>query len=154
MATFPQQQEGQSTTRPPYFNGTNYGYWKARMKVFLQQDFQIWKSVQSGYVEPTKDLEEWTEGEQQASNVNAKAMNALICALSPEEFNRVTNLQTAKEIWDLLEITHEGTNQVKESKLNYMFREYELFEMQPNETITEMYTRFSNLTNGLKGLGK
>ena len=27
---------GQSVLIPPLFNGTNYAYWKVRMKVFLQ----------------------------------------------------------------------------------------------------------------------
>ncbi|XP_077232456.1 uncharacterized protein LOC143869783 [Tasmannia lanceolata] len=154
MAIFPQHLEGQSTTRPPYFNGSNYGYWKANMKIFLTQDFQIWRAIQNGYTLPTKNLDEWAEQEQQASNYNAKAMNALICALSPEEFNRVANLTSAKEIPDILEVTHEGRSQVRESKMNHLFRQHELFQMEPNETITDMYTRFTNITNGLKVLEK
>ena len=34
--------EGQSTTRPPFFDGSNYPYWKLRMKTWLQaNDFTI-----------------------------------------------------------------------------------------------------------------
>ena len=60
----------------------------------------------------------------------------------------------AKEIWRLLEITLEGTNQVKESKINLLVHNYELFSMKENETIVEMITRFINIVNGLKALGK
>ena len=28
--------EGQSTIRPPLFNGSNYSYWACRMKTYLQ----------------------------------------------------------------------------------------------------------------------
>ncbi|CAM8925740.1 unnamed protein product [Rhodiola kirilowii] len=28
--------EGQSTTRPPLLEGSNYGYWKSKMKAFLK----------------------------------------------------------------------------------------------------------------------
>ena len=28
--------EGQSTVRPPLFNGNNYAYWACRMKIYLQ----------------------------------------------------------------------------------------------------------------------
>ncbi|XP_058005329.1 uncharacterized protein LOC131181317 [Hevea brasiliensis] len=57
---------------------------------------------------------------------------------------------SAKEVWDKLE----GTNQVKESKANKLIREYELFEMKPGETISEMSTRFTDLVNVLKALEK
>ena len=29
--------EGQSISRPPHFFGSNYNYWKARMRIFIQQ---------------------------------------------------------------------------------------------------------------------
>jgi hypothetical protein len=28
--------EGQSTNRPPLFNGSDYSYWKNRMTIYLQ----------------------------------------------------------------------------------------------------------------------
>ncbi len=51
-------------------------------------------------------------------------------------------------------MTHEGTNQVKESKINMLVHKYELFKMESNETISCMFTRFTNIVNGLKSLGK
>ena len=34
--------EGQSTSRPPYFDGTNYTYGKAIMKIYLQSiNYQV-----------------------------------------------------------------------------------------------------------------
>ncbi|GAV84312.1 UBN2 domain-containing protein, partial [Cephalotus follicularis] len=51
-------------------------------------------------------------------------------------------------------ITYEGTNQVKESKIIMLIHEYELFMMHDNENISEMFTRFTTITNSLKNLGK
>ena len=62
--------------------------------------------------------------------------------------------KSTKEIWRLLEITHEGTNQVKESKINVLVHSYELFFMKVNETIVEKITRFTDIVNGLETLGK
>ena len=59
-----------------------------------------------------------------------------------------------KKIWRLLEITHEGANQVKESKINVLSRSYELFSMNDNESIVNMFTRFTDITNGFQALGK
>ena len=53
-----------------------------------------------------------------------------------------------------LEVTHEGTNQVKESKINILVHKYDLFKMEPTESITNMFTRFINIVNSLKSLGK
>ena len=56
----------------------------------------------------------------------------------------------AKEIWKILEITHEGTNQVKDSKLRILVNDYEMFKMKPNEYIVEMFIRFTDVVNGLE----
>ena len=48
---------------------------------------------------------------------NAKAANALLSALSPQEYTRVMNLKSAKDIWDKLKSFHEGDLKVKEAKL-------------------------------------
>ena len=52
--------------------------------------------------------------------------------------------------WDTLEVTHEETNQVKESKINMLVHKYELFKIKPNESITGMYPCFTNIVNNLK----
>ena len=65
-------------------------------------------------------IDKWTVEERMNMETNTKAMNTLICALCPEEFNRISTCKTTKEIWDKLEVTHEGTNQVKETKINIL----------------------------------
>ena len=85
---------------------------------------------------------------------NAKAMNALYCALDPNEYNRISTCKLDKQIWDRLEVTHEGISQVKESKINILVHNYELFKIKTDESITEMFTRFTDIINGLKSLGK
>ena len=60
----------------------------------------------------------------------------------------------AKEIWRLLENTHEGTNQVKESTINILVHDYELFSMKDFESIVEMFSRFMVIMNELEALGK
>ncbi|GAV90909.1 UBN2 domain-containing protein, partial [Cephalotus follicularis] len=54
----------------------------------------------------------------------------------------------------LLEVTYEGTNQVKESKISILVHEYELFVMHDNECISDMFSRFTTIINSLKNLGK
>ena len=81
-------------------------------------------------------------------------MNALYCAIDQSEFNRILVCSTAHEIWHSLEIIYEGTNQVKEAKISSLVRKYELFKMKKDETITQMYTHFTDIINWLTSLGE
>ena len=45
----PSLNEGQSTNRTPLFNGVNYTYWKARIKIFIQAlDYNMWSVIING----------------------------------------------------------------------------------------------------------
>ena len=81
-------------------------------------------------------------------------MNALYCELDRSEFNRASSCEIAKYIWNLLEVTHEGTSVVKDSKISMIVHEQELFTMKPHEKIKDMFTNFTDIINSLKALGK
>jgi len=57
-------------------------------------------------------------------------------------------------MWDVLEVTHEGTNEVKRARKRALIQEYELFKMQQEESIVEVQKRFTHIVNHLMGLGK
>ena len=108
--------EWQSTTRPPFFNGNDYAYWKTRMRIYLQVlDYEVWEVVcdEVGDDIPKPSCQ-WSELEKRKLSLNSKAMNALFCALDKKEFHRVSSCESAQEIWNKLEVVDEGTNQVKE----------------------------------------
>ncbi|KAH9763720.1 hypothetical protein KPL70_001259 [Citrus sinensis] len=157
--------EGQSTTRPPFFDGNDYAYWKTIMRIYSQAlDYEIWEVVCNGPFMPMfkdevgddipKPSSQWSELEKRKISLNSKAMNALFCALDKKEFHRVSSCESAQEIWNKLEVVYEGTNQVKESKISRYTRQYELFRMEQNESVYSMYTRFTNIVNTLGALGK
>jgi hypothetical protein len=39
----------------PAFNGTNYGYWEARMQFFLKS-IDVWQILESGWTKPGLQL--------------------------------------------------------------------------------------------------
>ena len=135
------------------------------MNNFIQVvDIDCWRIILRGPAIPTKKnvekievpiLEsEYSEAHWKLVQLNAKALNMLHCALDVNEYNRISTCTSAKQVWDKLEVTYEGTNQVKESKINPLWREYELFSMKLDETISSMNTRFSEIVNSLKNLGR
>ena len=79
---------------------------------------------------------EWTEVEVKKVQVNFKAINTLHCTLNLIEFNRISTSKTTKEIWDKLKVTRERTSQVKKSKIALLSNQYEMFKIQPSESIT------------------
>lgn len=85
-----------------------------------------------------KSEDKWNENEMKRDSLKAKALNALVCALTSNKFNRVYNCQTVN-FWNTLEVTHDGTNQVKESKISLLTHQYELFEMEKDRTIKDMF---------------
>ena len=54
----------------------------------------------------------------------------------------------------MLEVTHEGTNDVKQARKHTLIQEYELFRMQSGESIVDVQKRFTHIVNHLIGLGK
>ncbi|GAV76804.1 UBN2 domain-containing protein, partial [Cephalotus follicularis] len=99
-----------------------------------------------------KPRSSYTDDDRKKVQLNAKAKHVIICALNSNEFNRVSSCATAKEMWDRLEVTYEGTNQVKDAKINMLIREYEMFSMKENENISGMFVRFTNIIHSLQSL--
>ena len=134
------------------------------MRIYIQSvDYELWRIIVKGPKTLTKRVGEvnvskpepkWNENDLKMMQSNAKTMNILYCSLDPNQFNHIFICESAKEIWDRLEVTHERTNQVKESKINILVHNYELFKIKSDESITEMFTRFTDIINGLKSLGK
>ncbi|GKV00559.1 hypothetical protein SLEP1_g13228 [Rubroshorea leprosula] len=70
-----------------------------------------------------KDPASYDQAEKKKLQFNAQAKNALFCALHPSEYDRISACDSAKEMWDKLQVAHEGTNDVKKSKINMVLPE-------------------------------
>ncbi|VFQ87106.1 unnamed protein product [Cuscuta campestris] len=84
----------------------------------------------------------------------AKAINMLYCVVNPDDYRNISCCTTAKEMWDKLEVTYEGTNHVREAKIDFLTQEYEMFRMKEGEKIDDMFDRFSKIINDLHALKK
>ena len=50
-------------------------------------------------------------------------------------------------------VIHEGTSQVKRDKIDLLHSQYENFTMHKNESIDDMVTKFTKITNDFDSLG-
>ena len=100
--------EGQSINRPSLFLGTNFSYWKARMKIYIQAiDYHLWQDILKGPqiiligvdgIDISKPKEDWDDNDMKMRELNAKAMNVLYCTLDSAEFNQISTCSTMKKI--------------------------------------------------------
>ncbi|MQM15600.1 hypothetical protein Taro_048546 [Colocasia esculenta] len=147
--------EGQSIFRPPLFDGEDFQYSKTRIEFFLQgYDYQIWSIIEDGDLQTSKPKEEWIAEDKNKISLNSKAKSFMCCSLTKHEFNRVSTCKTTKEMWDKLKLTYEGTDKVKETKIDILVTKYEKFKMEQGESIYQMYNEFTEIINGLASLGK
>lgn len=56
-------------------------------------------------------------------------------------------------MWNTLLILYEGNKDFKQSKINTLTEEYELFCMEPNEIVASIHMRFSYIINKIENLG-
>jgi len=97
---------------------------------------------------------DWTSKESKKAQYDTVAKNIITSSLNLDEFFRVSQCTSAKEMWDILEVTHEGTSDVKRARKHTLIQEYELFRMKSGETMAKVQKRFTHIVNHLIGLGK
>lgn len=75
-------------------------------------------------------------------------------AVSAKEFMRFSMCETAKEVWDILETTHEGTKIVKNSKLQMLTTRFEEIRMKDDESFDEFYVKLNDIVNSSFNIGE
>ncbi|XP_070043177.1 uncharacterized protein [Nicotiana tomentosiformis] len=101
----------------------------------MSHDIKVWRVIKKGNlpIPPKKDangqviistdpldLDDYTNEQAAVITINAKAKNLLYNAINGEEYEKISSCETAKEMWDKLEVTYEGTNKVKETRINLL----------------------------------
>ena len=87
-----------SLNAPPFFDGSNYAFWKVRMHAFLCTiDEIVWDSIKNEYERPIITKSKWDKAALALANANSKAINAIFCGVSTNKFHRILHVKTAKE---------------------------------------------------------
>ena len=146
---------GQSLIIPHLFDGTNYAYWKVRMRVFLQLlDEKVWQAVEIGWTKPKVVLADWDDVKIKMANFNSRTLNALFSMVTNEEFKKTSFTETAKEAWTILQTTYEGTKAVKDSKLQRLTTSFEEIKIEEDESFDEFYAKLKDIVNSAFNLGE
>jgi hypothetical protein len=144
--------EGNSTNKAPLFNGTNFSFWKVRMRTYIMSlGADVWDVVDIGYVKPVVLA---NKDDKLEFSFNTKAMNSISSGLAEEEFVKVMHLGTTKEMWDKLISSYEGNEKVKDAKLQTYRIQFEQLKMKEDETIGKYFSRVEEMVNAMKALGE
>jgi len=71
-----------------------------------------------------KPWSQWTESESKRTQFDCIDKNIITFVLNSDEFFRVSQYAPEKEMWDILEVTHEGTSDVKRARKHALIQEY------------------------------
>jgi hypothetical protein len=118
------------------FDGSNYGYWKALMHCFLKS-IDCWGIVETGWTKPEDTTPELVP-QKNSRLSNDKALHALRQVLSPSEFAKISNCESAKAAWQILETTYEGTKLVKSAKLQMLISKFKVTTIEESKDLEEM----------------
>ena len=87
-------------------------------------------------------------------NFNGRTLNALLNAVTNEEFKKISSTETAKEAWAILRTTYEGTKAIKDSKFQMLTISFEEIKMEEDESFDEFYAKLKDIVNKAFNLGK
>ena len=71
-----------------------------------------------------------------------KARSILLNVISYMEYEKITNRDYAKSIFDSLRMTHERNAQVNEINSLTLIQKYEAFKMEDDEKVETIFSRF------------
>ena len=158
----------------PMLDKEHYFHWKVKMRMhLLSLDTSYIDCIEKGPHVPMKistsvratgeDLvdtlvpksaTEFTEEDQKEVHKDKKAMNILFNGIDSDMFDNVINCTTAKEVWDTIQTLCEGTEQVRENKMQLFVQQYENFHYKAGESLNDVFSRFQKLLNALKLYGR
>ena len=88
------------------------------------------------------------------ANANSKSFKCYFSGVSPDEFHRISHVTIAKEAWQILETTYEGTKKVKDTKLQMLITRFEELKMSKDESLDSFYGKLNEVVIGKFNLGE
>jgi hypothetical protein len=136
---------------PPHFDGEDYLFWSHKIRSHLfSLHPSIWEIVENRMHFDSTDNPVFIN---EQIHKNAQATTVLLASLCRDEYNKVSGLDNAKQIWDTLKIYHEGNDATMITKMELVEGELGRFAMIRGEEPTQMYNRLKTLVNKIRSYG-
>src|SRR5688572_11921490 len=102
----------------------------------------IWEVVENGMNFDSSDNSIFIHDQ---IHKNAQASTVLLASLCRDEYNKVSGLDNAKQIWDTFEISREGNDVIMITEMELVEGELGRFTMKRGEEPTKTYNRLKTL---------
>ncbi|XP_013674050.1 uncharacterized protein LOC106378478 [Brassica napus] len=128
---------GPSSIKFPMLNASNYTVWAMRMKIALKVN-KVWETIDPGSKHEEK---------------NNMAI-ALIFQSIPEALTlQVGHLDTAKAIWDAIQVRHVGAERVREARLQTLMTDFDKLKMKEEDSIDTFVSKLTEISSKSASLG-
>jgi hypothetical protein len=120
--------------KPPHFDGEYYSFWSHKMRSHLfSLHPSIWEIVENEMHFDSTDNPVFIN---EQIHKNAQATTMFLASLCRDEYNKVSGLDNAKQIWDTLKISHERNVATMITKMELVEGELGKFAMIREEEPT------------------
>jgi hypothetical protein len=137
--------------KPPHFDGEDYSFWSHKLRShLLSLHPSIWEIVENGMHFDSIDNPVIIN---EKIHKNAQATTVLLASLCRNEYNKMSGLDNAKQIWDTLKISHEGNDATMITKMELVEGEMGRFAMIRGEEPTQTYNMLKTLVNKIRSYG-
>ena len=113
-----------SVVLTPFFDGTDFEYWKIRMRTHLKAE-GLWTIVANDFEEPDNDgdlIAAEMKNLEAKYRQDAKALSKIQMGVSRAYFAKIATCETAKEAWNFLETEVYGDEKVRTINLQTLRR--------------------------------
>ncbi|XP_050890991.1 uncharacterized protein LOC127096469 [Lathyrus oleraceus] len=133
----------------------NYDNWSIKMKALLgAQD--VWDIIEKGFKE--QDEASLNQGVKEtlkeSRKRDKKALFLFYQSVDGDTFEKISNVTTAKEVWNKLQTCNKGVEQVKKIRLQTLRGDFERLFMKESESTSDHFSRVLVVVNQLKRNGE
>jgi hypothetical protein len=137
----------------PTLSELNYDEWADKMKSHLIGVHpSLWEIVNIGMHKPAQG-EEMTPEMMQEVHRNAQAVSIIKGSLCPEEYRKVQGREDARDIWNILKMSHEGDPKAKRHGIEALESELARYDWTKGESLQSLFDRLMVLVNKIRVLG-
>ena len=101
-----------------------------------------------------KPKSEWTAREKELVSLDVGLQLILVDVMDVDMSHQIMVCESGKHMWETIALLMEGTEDVKENRLDILTTQYEAFKSLPGEGLTSVFERLDKLINDLTFTGR
>jgi hypothetical protein len=136
----------------PTLSELNYDEWADKMKSHLIGVHpSLWEIVNMGMYKPAQG-EEMTLEMMQEVHRNAQVVSIIKGSLYPEEYQKVQGREDARDIWNILKMSHEGYPKAKRHRIEALESDLARYDWTKGESLQSLFDWLMVLVNKIRVL--